>query len=105
LEELRQRLEDSEKRLESFREANNLVDVAGITSLDARELQQLTDDITTARSRKAQAEGLWQLLGRYKNNYQRLQSLPEVTSHPSIQNVRRELISVERKVSELTQVY
>ncbi|GGD76752.1 GumC family protein [Lacimicrobium alkaliphilum] len=105
LDELRQRLEDSEQRLRLFREQNNLVDVAGVTALDAKELEQLSTDITDARSRKARTEALWQLLERYKNNYQRLQSLPEVTSHPSIQNVRREMVIVERKVSELAQVY
>ena len=106
LEDLRLKLDESEQRLEMFKIENGLVDVEGVTALDAKELERLSDEITVARSRKAQADSFMAVVKRYgATDISRLESLPEVTSHMSIQNVKREVVLVERKVSELQQVY
>ncbi|MCL1143244.1 GumC family protein [Shewanella gaetbuli] len=106
LEELRLKLDESEDRLEQFKVNNGLVDVEGVTALDAKELERLTDEIALARSRKAQADSFIEVVQKYgTSDVSRLESLPEVTAHPSIQNVKREVILVERKVSELQQIY
>jgi succinoglycan biosynthesis transport protein ExoP len=106
LEDLRIKLDESEKRLEQFKLINGLIDVEGVTALDAKELERLSDEITVARSRKAQADSFMAVVRRYgATDISRLESLPEVTSHLSIQNVKREMVLVERKVSELQQVY
>jgi succinoglycan biosynthesis transport protein ExoP len=106
LEDLRIKLDESEKRLEQFKLINGLIDVEGVTALDAKELERLSDEITVARSRKAQADSFIAVVKRYgATDISRLESLPEVTSHLSIQNVKREVVLVERKVSELQQVY
>lgn len=104
--ELRDRLDESEKRLELFKRANNLVDVEGVTALDQRELENLNEQLSVARARKAETEGFLSLVQRYgRNDIKRLESLPEITSHISVQNVKREVLLVERKVSELSKVY
>jgi capsular exopolysaccharide synthesis family protein len=106
LEDLRIKLDESEKRLEQFKLINGLIDVEGVTALDAKELERLSDEITVARSRKAQADSFMAVVRRYgATDISRLESLPEVTSHQSVQNVKREVVLVERKVSELQQVY
>jgi len=106
LEDLRLKLDQSEHKLEQFRTENGLIDVEGVTALDAKELERLSDEITVARSRKAQADSFMAVVKRYgATDISRLESLPEVTSHQSIQNVKREVVLVERKVSELEQVY
>jgi len=106
LEDLRLKLDESEQRLEQFKLINGLVDVEGVTALDAKELERLSDEITVARSRKAQADSFMAVVKRYgATDISRLESLPEVTSHQSVQNVKREVVLVERKVSELEQVY
>ena len=106
LEELRLKLDTSEQRLEQFKVENGLVDVEGVTALDAKELERLMDEIAVARSRKAQAESFLTVVQRYgATDISRLESLSEVTAHPSIQNVKRDVVIVERKVSELQQVY
>jgi succinoglycan biosynthesis transport protein ExoP len=106
LEGLRLNLDQSEYKLERFKIENGLIDVEGVTALDAKELERLSDDITVARSRKAQADSFMAVVKRYgATDISRLESLPEVTAHQSIQNVKREVVLVERKVSELQQVY
>ncbi|GGI77308.1 GumC family protein [Shewanella gelidii] len=104
--ELRHRLDASELKLEQYRHQHGLVDLKGVTSLDAQELERLSDEITVARSRFNQAESFMQVVRKYgASNISRLESLPEVTSHASVQNVKKEAILVERKVSELSKVY
>ncbi|WP_434926533.1 GumC family protein [Shewanella sp. HL-SH2] len=106
LEDLRVKLDASELKLEQFKSQNGLVDVEGVTALDAKELERLSDEITVARSTKAQAESFLSVVRQYgKSDIGRLESLPEVTSHMSVQNVKKDVILVERKVSELSQVY
>jgi capsular exopolysaccharide synthesis family protein len=54
----------------------------------------------------AEADSFMAVVRRYgATDISRLESLPEVTSHQSVQNVKREVVLVERKVSELQQVY
>lgn len=104
--ELRERLEQSELKLEQFRAEHNLVDVAGVTSLDQRELERLNEQLSIARARKAETEGFLSLVQRFgRDDIRSLESLPEITSHTSIQNVKREVLITERKVSELGKVY
>ncbi|WP_445773634.1 GumC family protein [Shewanella sp.] len=106
LEDLRLKLDESEHKLEQFKLENGLIDVEGVTALDAKELERLSDEITVARSRKAQADSFMAVVKRYgATDISRLESLPEVTAHLSIQNVKREVVLVERKVSELQQIY
>ncbi|GAB2931388.1 GumC family protein [Rheinheimera gaetbuli] len=104
--ELRERLEQSELKLEQFRAEHNLVDVEGVTSLDQRELERLNEQLSVARARKAETEGFLALVQRFRRDDIRgLESLPEITSHVSIQNVKREVLITERKVSELAKVF
>ncbi|HEX7763774.1 MAG TPA: polysaccharide biosynthesis tyrosine autokinase, partial [Cellvibrio sp.] len=72
----------------------------------ARELERLNEEITDARSKKAKADGFLVMVRHFgAQDVSKLESLPEITSHPSVQSVKREVITVERKVSELSKVY
>lgn len=104
--ELRQRLDDSEKAMQDFRLREGLIDVAGVRGLGSQELERLGVELTAARSKKAQVESFIRVISQYgKTNVDQLESLPEITAHPSIQNVKKEVIIVERKVSELSKIY
>lgn len=104
--ELRQRLDDSEKAMQDFRLREGLIDVAGVRGLGSQELERLGVELTAARSKKAQVDSFIRVISQYgKTNVDQLESLPEITAHPSIQNVKKEVISAERKVSELSKIY
>lgn len=104
--ELRQRLDDSEKAMQEFRLREGLIDVAGVRSLGSQELERLGVELTAARSKKAQVDSFIRVIAQYgKNNVDKLESLPEITAHPSVQNVKKEVVTAERKVSELSKTY
>jgi capsular exopolysaccharide synthesis family protein len=104
--ELRMQLDASEKALQEFRLREGLVDVAGVRSLGSQELERLGQEVTQMRTKKAQIDSFARVIRQYgTEDLERLESMPEVTSHPGVQNVKRELISAERKVSELSKIY
>ncbi len=104
--ELRLKLDQSEQSLQEFRLREGLVDVAGVRSLGSQELERLGEQITQARSKKAQIDGFVRVVKQYgTDQIAKLESLPEITAHPGVQSVKMEAVSAERKVSELSKIY
>lgn len=104
--ELRLKLDESEKALQEFRVREGLIDVSGVRSLGSQELERLGQEITQARAKKAQIDSFVRVVNQYgANNIERLESLPEITTHAGIQGVKMELVQAERKVSELSKTF
>ncbi|MDR7119384.1 polysaccharide biosynthesis tyrosine autokinase [Rheinheimera soli] len=106
LAELRIQLDESEAQLQAYREKEGLIDVEGVRGLGAKELARLSDELTEARSRKAQIDGFIRVIRQYGiNNMEQLESLPEITAHKGVQDVKTQLVLTERRVSELSKIY
>ena len=104
--QLRVQLDDSEEKLQAYREAQKLVDIEGIAGLVTQELEQTSQQLVTARTEKNNLQSINRVISEYgNNNLDLLGSMPEITSHKVVQDVKREVILVERKVSELSEVY
>ncbi|KTF18931.1 GumC family protein [Pseudoalteromonas sp. 10-33] len=104
--QLRVQLDGSEEKLQAYREAQKLVDIEGIAGLVTQELEQTSEQLVTARTEKNNLQSINRVISEYgNNNLDLLGSMPEITSHKVVQDVKREVILVERKVSELSEVY
>lgn len=104
--ELRLQLDASEQALQEFRLREQLVDVAGVRSLGSQELERLGQSVTQMRTKKAQIDSFVRVVRQYgTDNMEKLESLPEITAHPGVQNVKVAVVSAERKVSELSRIY
>lgn len=104
--ELRIQLDASERALQEFRLKEGLVDVSGVRSLGSQELERLGEEVTRMRSKKAQVDAFVRAVRQFgAKDMRRLESLPEITAHPGVQQVKAEVISAERKVSELSKIY
>lgn len=104
--ELRLKLDQSEQSLQEFRLREGLVDVSGVRSLGSQELERLGEQITQARSKKAQIDSFVRVVKQYGiDQIEKLETLPEITAHPGVQSVKMEAVSAERKVSELSKIY
>ncbi|MBB1281431.1 polysaccharide biosynthesis tyrosine autokinase [Pseudoalteromonas sp. SR41-1] len=103
---LRIQLDTSEQKLQAYREAQKLVDIEGIAGLVTQELEQMSQQLLVARNEKNNLQSINRVISEYgNNNLELLGSMPEITSHKVVQDVKREVILVERKVSELSEVY
>ncbi|WP_404339939.1 GumC family protein [Pseudoalteromonas mariniglutinosa] len=106
LSQLRVQLNDSEQRLQDYRESQKLVDISGIAGLVTKELEQTSQQLVAARAEQNNLQSINRVINEYgNNNIELLGSMPEITSHGVIQDVKREVVLVERKVSELSEVY
>lgn len=104
--ELREKLKLAEDRLQDYRQKENLVDVDGVSSIVAGELNLTADRMIDARRQRAEAESQFrqvQALG--KGSWERLATLPAVLGHPLIQQFKAEEAKAKAKVEELSRRY
>ena len=103
---LRIRLNDSENKLQAYREREDLIDVAGISSMVSKELEQTSEQLVVARNERNKLISLVRVINEFgHDNVTMLGNISEITSHASIENIKQTLAEVELKVSELQQVY
>ena len=103
---LKQKLEESEKKLQEFREANNLVDVQGVNTLVAKQIDEITRKLVEARSQRVELQGTYQQLRSLGSlTYENLSSLPSILASPVVSRLRENETTAELKVSELRKRY
>jgi len=103
---LRERLDKSEQKLQSYREREDLVDIEGVVGLVRRELEQTAQQLVEAKRNQSELNAIMRVVDEYgRDDIARLESINEITTHKVIQDVKREVVTAQRKVSELRQVY
>ena len=104
--ELRQGLQESEERLQEYREAEQLVDVQGVRTLDSAELGQLRQDYVDARQKRTEAEAIYDQVKDFETlSTGQLLAIPTILNNPIIQRLVEVKSTADRKVSELRQRY
>ncbi|MEL7401164.1 MAG: GumC family protein, partial [Pseudomonadota bacterium] len=103
---LKDKLDVSEKELQNFREQNNLIDVQGVNSMYAKELDQITEKLVDARNNRLSIESTYNQLQQLDElSYENLSLLPVILKHPLIAKLREQETTAELKVSELSKRY
>ncbi|MDP2548176.1 MULTISPECIES: polysaccharide biosynthesis tyrosine autokinase [unclassified Oceanobacter] len=103
---LKERLEGSEHKLQEYREANGLIDVAGVDTLVSKQLDEITKRLVDASSKRLEAETIYQQVNSLTDrSYDSLSSLPVILSNPLVVTLRANETQAELKVSELSKRY
>ncbi|WP_430462259.1 GumC family protein [Thalassolituus sp. LLYu03] len=103
---LKDKLNESERKLQAYRDANNLVDVEGVDTLVAKEIDQITQRLVEARAKKVELEGVYKQLKALDNtSYESLSALPSIVNNPLVARLRESETTSELKVSELSKRY
>ena len=103
---LKAQMNESEARLQAYRDENNLVDVKGVNTLLSKELDQITEKLIDAKSRRLELESSFEQLKSLKEqNYESLSQLPVILAHNLVAKLRENETSAELKVSELSKRY
>ncbi len=107
--QLRKKLEESERRLQTFIEEENVVDIENGNNLIINELDTLTDSLLETRRKRSGAEVLYQQVKKIQesNSLEQLESFPAVLNSPAINFTDRHNArsGAQRKVSALSQRY
>ncbi|GLP96018.1 GumC family protein [Paraferrimonas sedimenticola] len=108
MQELKDKLVVSETELQEFVRTEGLVETggkAGVSELAQRELNELTTQLTDARNRRVAAASLYNLSTTSEKDIAIIQSIPEITNHPLIRDLKLAEGQAERTVTELSQRY
>ncbi|MFT5807260.1 MAG: succinoglycan biosynthesis transport protein ExoP, partial [Moritella dasanensis] len=111
LEDLRTSLDASESRLQVYRKEQNIIDLQdrggrGLTGLVSNELEQTSRQLLDAKNEVNQLRSIVRAVEEFGiKDMDKLESIPEITSHPVIQNIKTLKVKAKLKVSELSQIY
>lgn len=105
---LKQKLSDSEKALQEYREREKIVDAKGLALSGAsKQLEDLTKNLVDARQRRSEAGNAFDQVknlrvGSANSNFE---SIPAVIKNPLFIDAKRTEGDAEKKVAELSQRY
>ena len=106
LEGLRKTLQKSEKELQDYREAQQLVEVGGVTTLAAQNLQELGQNLVVAQQKQSRAaEALKQIKSVKNASIEQLESIPAVLDDGLIVSLMQAEATAKRAVSTLKKRY
>jgi capsular exopolysaccharide synthesis family protein len=104
--ELRNNLRTAENKLQAYREAQGLVDVGGVATISANELEMTGNRMIDARRNLAEAESRFRQVQALSNgDLSKLSSVPAVLSNPLVQKFQAQQAKAQAKVEELSGRY
>ncbi len=104
---LQKTLQDSEEKLQAYRDEAQLIDVEGVMTMDAEEFEQLTQRYVDATRVRSEAETIYHQIIRPNESTtaEQLLSMSAVLSHPLIQGLKTSHAAAAQKVAELSKRY
>lgn len=106
MEKMKEQLAESEKQLQQYREKENIIEVKGIRTIAAKDLQEISTNLISAKERRAVAENLYKQVRDLKNkSIESIESIPAVLNNKLVQNLKDAEAKAERNLAELSKRY
>jgi len=109
LEQLSQEVARADRAVEAFKEANHIVDLPGSlnqsNTLALQEIQNLSQELSTARSTRAQLEAAQAEVQRLTVDPDLTLSAPSVSAAPVVENVRVQEVTAAAQLASLRGTY
>ena len=104
---LRVTLEESEKKLQAYREQENIIDTKGVElSGSGKQLDEISSNLISMRQRLAEVEGVYvQVKGKQGQPVEVLESIPAVLKSTAVQQTKAAESDAQRKLDELLSRY
>jgi len=101
LQSLKDKLTDSENRLQAYLVKEHLVDLEGVLTLSAKEIEKNTETLATVRQARIEAESTYNKIKAGN----RLDQIPEVLQDPVIQDLKSKEAGLASKESDFAERY
>jgi len=104
---LKETLSESERKLQAFRDREQIVGSGGGLDIANRELDLVAAKLVDSKRARLEVEGVYREIKAMGANAvaERYESIPAVLSHPVIQSYKESVLKVEQKKSELSKRY
>ncbi|MEI7996978.1 MAG: polysaccharide biosynthesis tyrosine autokinase, partial [Methylococcaceae bacterium] len=103
--ELKQKVESSERAVESYRKTHALLEVSKGAGLTQQQLSQVNNQLIDARAQRAEAEAKYQQVESITRSGRDIDSVAEVLNSGLISSLRGQEAEVQRKYSEMLVEY
>ncbi len=105
IDELRHRLERSERAVGDYKSSNSMVNVTQGNKLISRQIEDITQQIALARSRKAEAQGRLEQVKDVTRQPEHTSGLVEVLQSPVVAQLRTQYAEVARQEADFRAIY
>lgn len=103
---LKTQVEEKKREIERFLNKEGLIMFRGIDGIETEQLGILTNKYADAKERRLAAQATYELVAKYmQGNIKDISAVPEVSSHPQLQDLRIALIQATRNLADLERVY
>lgn len=104
-EDERKKLEESERALQDYITANDLVTVEDKMAITPQRLAEFSSEKSKAQTSRAEVENLYNQIQKARGNGAILEAIPQFSSDRGLQNVREKILVAEQQVTELSKKY
>ncbi|HAS6348545.1 TPA: capsular biosynthesis protein [Vibrio vulnificus] len=106
MDELRQQVTEKKKEMERFLNKEGLLTFRGIDGFETEELGITTNKLADAKERRLAAQAQYEIvLKNLDAPLEDVAAIPEISSHPQLQDLRIAMIQAKRKLYDLQNKY
>jgi len=104
-EEEKQKLEASEKALQDYMKANDIVTVQDKVALTPEKLNELNGELIRAETKRKEFESLYSKVMSVSTNMKDAETIPAIASDPTVLALRSDILKAEQNIEELSKKY
>ncbi|MDH5259046.1 MAG: polysaccharide biosynthesis tyrosine autokinase, partial [Gammaproteobacteria bacterium] len=106
MDSLKTKVNKAERRLQDFREREDLINLEGVRTLSTKEMQEIISNLVGVRERRSQAENLYNQVSAIKGDENKsFESIPDILNHKLMQGLKASEATAERKIAEFAKRY
>jgi len=104
-EEERKKLEKSERALQEYMRANDIVTMENRVAVIPQKLTELSSELVKAETRRKELEDLYLKIKSLRKDLKDAETIPAISEDPSLQSIRDQILKAEQKIMELSKKY
>lgn len=105
IEEERTRLDKSERALQEYMQANDIVTLEDRLTIIPEKLSELSTNLTRAETKRKELETLYEKVKDLPKSLRGAGSLPVISSDPIFRSLREQILKEEKNITELSKKY
>ena len=103
--EERVKLEASEKKIQDYMRANNLVTLENRVAVLPEQLSQVGADLVHAQTRREEAEALYNKVRNIRKDSGVAETIPAIASDPALRTLQTQILDAEQNIMQLSGKY
>ncbi|MEW6571041.1 MAG: polysaccharide biosynthesis tyrosine autokinase [Nitrospirota bacterium] len=104
-EEEKEKLEKSEIALQEYMKANDIVTLQDKIAITPEKLSEFNAQFIKAETKRKELEALYSKIMNISSNPKDAETIPAVSSDPTIQSLRTQILKAEQEIEELSKKY